>query len=104
MGYDGKQGPAGPAGPEGPQGPKGDPGDPGSGTAYVLPAATTTTLGGVKVGAGLAVTADGTLSSGAGVANPVAGSVAGLTMWVGTQAAYDAIGTKDTKTVYNVTA
>lgn len=32
------------------------------GSAYTLPAATASTLGGVKVGSGLAVTADGTLS------------------------------------------
>jgi hypothetical protein len=38
----------------------------------------------------------------AGVANPVAGSVAGLTLWTGSQSAYDAIGTKDPKTVYVV--
>ena len=36
-------------------------------TAYTLPPATTTTLGGVKVGSGLSVTADGTLSSNANV-------------------------------------
>lgn len=34
----------------------------GGGTSYTLPAATDTRLGGVKVGSGLAVTADGTLS------------------------------------------
>ena len=31
-------------------------------TAFVLPAATTTRLGGVKIGEGLSVSADGTLS------------------------------------------
>ena len=41
---------------------------------------------------------------GSSVANPVNGSAAGLTLWVGTQAAYDAIATKDAKTVYNVVA
>jgi hypothetical protein len=38
----------------------------------------------------------------AGVSNPVAGSVAGLTLWTGSQSAYDAIATKDPKTVYVV--
>ena len=42
----------------GPQGPKGDPG-----TSYTLPAATASALGGVKVGSGLSVTTDGTLSA-----------------------------------------
>jgi hypothetical protein len=36
------------------------------------------------------------------VANPVAGSRAGLTLWTGTQAEYDAIATKDNNTVYAV--
>jgi hypothetical protein len=72
----------------------------GGGTAYTLPPATATTIGGVKPGAGLTVAADGTL---AGVANPVNGSVAGMTMWMGTQAAYDAIATKDAKTLYSIT-
>ena len=115
QGVTGADGPAGPKGDTGPIGPKGDtgatgpagpPGADGGGSAYTLPAASASVLGGVKVGAGLAVTADGTLSSsgGASVANPVAGSAAGLTLWVGTQAAYDAIATKDAKTVYNVVA
>ena len=44
--------------------PKGDRGDKGdAGTSYTLPAATAQTLGGVKVGSGLAVGADGTLSA-----------------------------------------
>jgi hypothetical protein len=38
-----------------------------------------------------------------GVTNPVNGSVVGMTLWIGTQAAYDAIATKDAKTVYNIT-
>jgi hypothetical protein len=37
-----------------------------------------------------------------GVANPVAGSKAGLTLWTGTQAEYDAIATKNGNTVYAV--
>ena len=76
-----------------------------SASAYTLPIATGTVLGGIKVGDGLTVTNDGTLSAaGGGVANPVAGSVAGLTLWVGTQAAYDAIATKDSKTLYHIQA
>jgi hypothetical protein len=38
----------------------------------------------------------------AGVANPVAGSKAGMTLWTGTQAEYDAIATKSATTVYVV--
>lgn len=38
----------------------------GGGSEYILPAATESTLGGVKVGAGLSVTPDGTLSSNGG--------------------------------------
>jgi hypothetical protein len=38
--------------------------------------------------------------AGGGVTNPVAGSVAGLTLWLGSQAAYDALPTKDAKTIY----
>ncbi len=41
-------------------------------------------------------------AAGGGVANPVAGSRAGLTLWTGTQAEYDAIATKDNNTVYAV--
>ena len=54
----GPQGEKGEKGDTGPQGPKGDPGE-----VSGLPAATADTLGGVKVGSGLAVTADGTLSA-----------------------------------------
>jgi len=72
--------------------------------SYTLPAATATVLGGIKVGSGLSVAADGTLTAGGGVTNPVAGSVAGLTLWVGTQAAYDAIAAKDAKTLYHIQA
>ena len=76
-----------------------------SGTAYTLPAATATVLGGVKQGTGVTIAADGTLSAsgGSSVTNPVAGSVAGMTIWTGTQAAYDAIATKNALTVYHIT-
>jgi hypothetical protein len=41
-------------------------------------------------------------SAGSSVTNPVAGSSAGLTLWTGSQSAYDAVATKDPKTVYMV--
>jgi hypothetical protein len=75
-------------------------------SAYALPAATATVLGGVKIGTGVTVTADGTISvagGGGGVTNPVAGSASGMTIWIGTQSAYDAIATKDAKTLYHIT-
>ncbi len=74
----------------------------GGGGSYTLPPATTTVLGGVKVGTGLTAAADGTLS--ASITNPVSGSAAGMVLWVGTQAQYDAIATKSATTVYNITA
>lgn len=58
QGPKGEKGDKGDTGATGPQGPKGDPGE-----VSALPAATADTLGGVKVGSGLAVTADGTLSA-----------------------------------------
>jgi hypothetical protein len=73
----------------------------GGGTAYTLPPATASTIGGVKPGAGLTVAADGTL---AGVANPVSGSVANMALWTGTQSQYDAIASKSATTVYFITA
>ena len=51
----GAQGPAGEQGETGPQGPKGDTGAQGpAGETYILPAATTSALGGVKMGAAVA--------------------------------------------------
>jgi hypothetical protein len=75
-------------------------------STYTLPTASATVLGGIKIGAGLAIDAGGVVSAsgGSSVTNPVAGSQAGLILWVGTQAAYDAIATKDSKTIYNITA
>ena len=55
----GATGPQGPAGPTGPQGPKGDPGD---SSQYELPTANASRLGGIKVGGGLDILPDGTLS------------------------------------------
>jgi hypothetical protein len=42
-------------------------------------------------------------AGGGGVTNPVAGSVAGMTIWTGTQAAYDSIASKAATTVYFIT-
>ena len=77
-----------------------------SASAYTLPIATGTVLGGVKVGTGLTAAADGTLSvsGGASVTNPVEGSSPGMVLWVGTQAAYDAIATKNSQTLYHLLA
>lgn len=58
-GANGAAGPQGPAGPTGPQGPKGDPGD---SSQYELPTATASRLGGIRVGGGLDILPDGTLS------------------------------------------
>lgn len=54
----GDTGPQGVAGPTGPQGPKGDPG-----ASFILTTATGVRLGGVKIGANISVTADGTISA-----------------------------------------
>lgn len=59
-GADGARGPQGPAGPAGPKGDKGDPGD---GSSYTLPIASSSTLGGVKVGSGLSIDGSGVLST-----------------------------------------
>jgi hypothetical protein len=40
---------------------------------------------------------------GSSVTNPVSGSVSGMVLWTGTQAAYDAIATKSATTVYHIT-
>jgi hypothetical protein len=60
-GSTGPQGPAGSTGPQGPAGSTGAQGPPGA----VIPA-TATVLGGVKIGANVAVTSDGTISVAAG--------------------------------------
>lgn len=60
----GPQGPIGPQGPQGDTGPQGPQGPAGAdGSAYELPAATSTTLGGIKVGSGLTISDDGTLTN-----------------------------------------
>lgn len=43
----------------------------GGGSGYVLPPASASTLGGIKVGSGLNITADGTLSATGGVSYPI---------------------------------
>ena len=73
-------------------------------SATPLTPATAFVLGGIKVGTGLAATADGTLSVANAAPNTVNGSVAGMTLWIGTQAQFDAIATKNALTVYNITA
>jgi|694.fasta_scaffold16622_19 hypothetical protein len=79
QGPQGIPGEAGPAGPAGIQGERGEPGIPGevgpegpagvqgeTGPAGPTAIATDTVLGGVKIGAGITVTADGTISAAAG--------------------------------------
>ena len=69
----GPAGPTGPAGPAstvpGPQGPAGPAGS--AGTAAI---ATASTLGGVKIGTGVTVAADGTISTGGGTVTSVTGT------------------------------
>ena len=64
QGLKGDQGDVGPQGPRGDQGPKGDPGPQGdtgdTGPEATVPVATANTLGGIKIGRGLAIEPDGT--------------------------------------------
>ena len=64
QGLKGDQGDEGPQGPRGDQGPKGDPGPTGAqgptGPEAQIPVATANTLGGIKIGRGLAIEPDGT--------------------------------------------
>lgn len=71
---------------------------------YTLPVASSTTLGGVKAGDNVTITEDGTIStSGAGeISNAENTNIQVLKIWVGTQAQYDAITTKDNNTEYNI--
>ena len=62
-----------------------------AGGGYVLPAATATVLGGVKVGTGLSAAADGTLSAAAAPLTPATATVLGGVM-VGSGLAIDANG------------
>lgn len=61
---------------------------------YVLPTASASVLGGVKIGNGVTVTDDGTIS---------VASVNNFKFWSGTQTAYNGIATKDPNTLYIIT-
>lgn len=61
---------------------------------YTLPTATSSILGGVKIGSGVSIADDGTIS---------VASVNGFKFWSGTQTAYDGIATKDPNTLYIIT-
>ena len=66
-GPQGEAGPTGPQGEAGPTGPQGEAGPTGpAGESYELPAATTSSMGGIIVGSGLTVDADGVLSANGG--------------------------------------
>ena len=71
---------------------------------YTLPVASSTTLGGVKAGNNVTIAEDGTISvSGAGeISNAENTNIQITKVWVGTQAQYDAITTKDNNTEYNI--
>lgn len=71
---------------------------------YTLPVASDTTLGGVKAGENVNIGADGTLNvtGGGEISNAENTSIQVLKIWVGTQAQYDAITTKDNNTEYNI--
>lgn len=61
QGLQGPQGPQGDVGPQGPQGAPGAKGDPG--LTFILNTATGVRLGGVKIGANISITSDGTISA-----------------------------------------
>lgn len=71
---------------------------------YTLPVASDTTLGGVKAGENVNIGADGTLNvtGGGEISNAENTNIQVLKIWVGTQAQYDAITTKDNNTEYNI--
>lgn len=66
-------------------------------TSPVIPTATSSVLGGVKVGSGLTVDSSGVLST-----QNMVSSTSINQIWTGTQAQYDAITTKDPNTLYIV--
>lgn len=85
-GANGAKGDKGDTGAQGPQGPKGDKGDPGDGSSYTLPIASANTLGGIKVGSGLAIDGNGVLSTTGGGGDDEGGgsdgrSITGTYMW-----------------------
>ena len=70
---------------------------------YTLPVASSTTLGGVKAGDNVTITDDGTISTPGGeISNAENTNIQITKIWVGTQAQYDAITTKDSNTEYNI--
>lgn len=84
--------------------------------SYTLPVATTSALGGVKIGSGVTITSDGALSVDEELANTpdevqalssqldtLNTNLNGLKFWSGTQTAYDGIATKDPNTLYIIT-
>ena len=121
QGIQGPQGDIGLTGDTGPQGPQGIQGE--TGPAGPVVSATTATTGGIKVGNGLRMGGTNnewlTLRDGVGIkTNDVslavdvdrtttdtwyAKSTQGLSVWKGTQAEYDAIGSKDALTLYFIT-
>jgi hypothetical protein len=73
-------------GPQGPQGPAGPAGT-GGGSSYTLPAASSSVLGGVKIGANVSAASDGTISVAAPTTSLAASAVTGLAT-VATSGAY----------------
>ena len=71
---------------------------------YTLPVASDTTLGGVKAGTNVKIEEDGTISASGGgeISNAENTNIQVLKIWVGTQAQYEAITTKDANTEYNI--
>lgn len=71
---------------------------------YTLPVATSNTLGGVKAGTNVTIAEDGTISASGGgeISNAENTNVQITKIWVGTQAQYDSITTKDNNTEYNI--
>ncbi len=71
---------------------------------YTLPVASSTVLGGVKAGENVNIGADGTINvtGGGEISNAENTNIQVLKIWVGTQAQYDAITTKDNNTEYNI--
>lgn len=59
----------------------------GSGSSYTLPVATASTLGGVKIGSGISVTSDGTISAAGGDNNHAGTGTNSIALGVGARAA-----------------
>ena len=70
---------------------------------YTLPAASDTTLGGVKAGDNVTIADDGTISTPGGeISNAENTNIQITKVWVGTQAQFDVITTLDASTEYNI--